>query len=179
MANLLTTDELREHLETDLVEAALARLNDDAQARVDEHAGPLATETDIFQVVSADYPDGRDRVISLTRPLDSVTNVTEQIFDADPVVLAVDDYFISGNQLQRLTTGTNPRTYWGHKVTVVYAPVNNEATRKGVIIDLVKLAVAYQGVKADGAGDYRMTAPAYKAARAEVLDALTPTYSFA
>lgn len=179
MANLLSTAELREHIETDLLDAALGRLNESADFRVIERAGPVASETESFIIFKPnDYPDGRDRVLTLERSPGVITSISEQLFDNTPVILSVDDYSVIGDQLERLNDGTNPRFYWGHRVIVVYAPVDNTTVRKGVIIDLVKLEVAYQGVASEKAGDYSMSAPEYLKAREAVLDALKPIFSF-
>lgn len=180
MANLLTTDQLREHLETDLINDALGRLNDAADALVIQRAGPVATKTDNFVIIRPnDYPQGRDRVLTLERELGSITSITEQFFDNTPVVLSADDYSVIDNQLERLNDGTNPGWYWGHRVTVVYAPEDTTAIRKIAVVDLVKLEVAYQGVASEKAGDYSMTAPEYRTAKEAILNTLIPNYIFA
>lgn len=178
MANLLTVDELREHIETGLNADALGRLNDDADLAVIRSVGPLAVDSQVFAIAPCDYPDGRDKVVTLTRELGTVTEITEQIFDNTPDVLAADDYVVDGSQLTRLDTGTNPRSYWGHRVTVTIAPLDTTATRKIAIVDLVKLEVQFQGLADETAGDYRMTAPEYLEAKKQVLAKLTPGMGF-
>lgn len=179
MATLLTVTEVRDHVETDLIDSALTRLNESADAQVIRRAGPLSVEVDTFNIVKPnDYPDGRDRVLTLNRTPDSLTSITEQIFDNAPVTLSADDYDLIADQLERLNDGTNPRYYWGHKVIVTYAPVDTTAERKEAIIALIKAAVAYQGVKGEKAGDYSMSAPEYRLEREAILNTLIPNYSF-
>ena len=179
MANLLTTAQVREHVETDLVDDALGRLNDAADLRVIQRGGPLANETDTFVVDSNDYPEGRDKSIFLERLPGAISSVSEQIFDNTPVVLAADDYYQVGTQLERRDDGTNPRSRWGHRVIVAYVPESDEAIRKQIIIDLIKLEVAYQGVAKEKAGDYSMEAPDYQAEQERILSQLAPEYTFA
>ena len=182
MATLLTVAQVREHVETDLIDSALTRLNNSADAQVIRRAGLLASETDDFVIVNAnDYPLGRDRVLTLKRPLGNtgtITSISEQFFDNTPVLLSADDYSLIGDQLERLNDGTNPGYYWGHRVIVIYAPEDDTAIREDAIIALIKLSVAYQGVKAEKAGDYSMSAPDYKAERDAVLNTLVPNFSF-
>ena len=179
MATLLDTSDLRENIETDLIDAALQRLNEAAELLVIQRGGPLSSDTKTYIINSSDYPDGRDKFITLSRPPGSISSISEQIFSSDPVILDATDYDIIGSNLERLNDGTNPRSCWGHKVIIIYVPEDNEAIRKGVIIDLVKAAVAYQGVSEEKAGDFSMKAPAFRAEREAILSRLNPSFRFA
>ena len=179
MATLLTIADVRTHVETDLTDPALTRLNDDADATVIERFGPLDTDTEQFFVNSGDYPNGRDKFINLSRKPANVTSITEQFFDNAATVLSADDYELVGSQLRRLDTGTNPGTVWGHVVNVVFVPYDTTKTRKVVIIDLIKLEVEYRGLSSEAAGDYKMSAPKYHDEKEAILKRLAPRLGFA
>lgn len=181
MANLLSNAEVKQHVETDLVDDAVTRLNDDADATVIDRFGPLDTDMEQFFVDSRDYPNGRDKFINLSRKPASIATITEQFFDNTPTTLSADDYELVGSQLRRLDTGTNPGTVWGHVVNVTFVPDDTTKTRKVVIIDLIKLEVEYRGLETEWAGDYKMQAPAvgYHAAKEEILKRLVSRLGFA
>src|SRR5689334_11048517 len=105
---LLTVDELREHITTTLVDAALQRLLDDAEAAIVQFAGPVASVTELV--------DGGGSTIVLARPIDSagaVTTVIERSTGFSPIELLVNDWALRGRfVLERLRTGTNGATWW-------------------------------------------------------------------
>lgn len=129
---ILTPDELREHLTTALVDAALQRLLDAAEYLIVDRIGPPGARTEIV--------GGGTRYLTVSRPIESVVSVTETLL-SDSRLLAASDYRIRGYLLERLITGTNGRFRWWGDATVVYSPVDDSALRAEVQIDLCKLAV--------------------------------------
>lgn len=134
---LLTVDELREHVTSALGDDALERLLADAEAAIVQRAGPSGDRT---QIAGGGY-----RFIALHRPAAAITSIVERTGTTD-TTLATDDYLVrpGGYLLERLTDGTHPRGFnWAPRVTVIYAPVDDEATRIAVQIDLVNLDLSY------------------------------------
>ena len=115
MANLLTTSEIRDHVETDLVDGALDRITDAADAEIIRRLGPLATHT---QVVSGNG----GRYLFLTRKSSAIVSADERVFSSDDIVdgsptdysLETDDYSLlsDGYRVERLSSGTNASEYW-------------------------------------------------------------------
>lgn len=161
--------DLRTNVESGLADAALTRLWYDAEELVEQRFGAVDSQVDEFVVDDVAYPFGRDKLLTLTRPVVSITSITEQWFDDSATTLASDDYDQRRRILERLDSGTNPQTYWGHRVIVTYVPVDQTNRRVGVVIDLVKLQERYEGVKSEKVGDYQMTAPDYERERNQIL----------
>lgn len=131
---ILTVDEFREHVTTALEDDAVQRLLDAAEAEIVRAAGAPGSTTDIVP--------GGSRLIALSRPASSITSVTETRYSTS-TVLAANDYLLhpGGFILERLYTGTNPSYGWRGQATVAYTPVDDEAIRIGVQLDLVQLAL--------------------------------------
>lgn len=134
---LLTVDELREHVNSALGDTALERLLADAEAAIVQRAGPPGDRT---QIAGGGY-----RFIALHRPATAITSIVERQGTTD-TTLAADDYLLrpGGYLLERLTDGTHPRgSCWAPRVTVIHSPVDDEATRIAVQIDLVNLELSF------------------------------------
>lgn len=163
--SLLTQSEFEEHFETDLSDIAIDRLIDDAEREIIVRFGAHLTQTD--------YRDGLERLLFLSRPASSITTVVETIAETD-TTLSSDDYQleVGGHQLRRLASGTNGRTYWGDRVKVTYVPEDDTARRKRVQLDLVKLALQYEGSKSTKIGNLAMDIGDYQKQRDSILSAL-------
>src|SRR5690242_20031079 len=136
---LLNVDELREHIATSLVDAALQRLLDDAEAAIVQFAGPVATVTELV--------DGGGSTIVLSRPVDlstDVATVIERSTGFSPITVAVDDWALRGRfVLERLRTGTNGAGSWRGPVSVTYTPADDTATREVVQVELCRIEIAF------------------------------------
>lgn len=167
-ATLLTPAQLRMHLETDLADEALQRLLDSEEGEIVRRYGEHATATEVLVGTLAG--------VLLSRPALSVTSVTEESPDADPLELAADDYvaWYGGRLLTRSMNGTNPAWSWAPRVTVVYVPVSNVEQRRLVLIRLCQLAAAFNGTQAEAVGDYRMSALDYQRERERALRTVSP-----
>jgi hypothetical protein len=87
--------------------------------------------------------------------------------------LAADDYEVVNDiRIDRLTTGSHPRTYWGDRVTVTYTPKGDADKRKRVLIDLCKLTIQYNALKSENIGDHRADYSDYQRERLQILSAL-------
>ncbi len=134
---ILTVDELREHVNTDLADTALQRLLDAAEWAIVNRAGAPGARTELAA--------GGYRFIALSRPAASIGSIVETVGSTD-LTLATDDYLIGLGEMlvERLSTGTNARSVWNDRVTVVYTPVDDDPVRKEVQIALCKLAINHQ-----------------------------------
>ena len=146
--SLMTPAEIKAHVETDLTDAALQELIDAAEQDIDTAHGALATQTD-------ELLGKKSLNLWPTRPITTVTSITETVGATD-TVLSADDYKLlhGGRQIERLSTGTNPRIEWGDRVKIVYAPEDETARRKGILVKLVKFDLAYNGLASEKVGDY-------------------------
>jgi len=165
--SLITVDQLREHIETDMSDDALQRLADDAEAEIISKYGPHTSQVEPFLL------DTAQSFLYLSRPVDAITSVVETV-DGVETTLAADDYELVSQwrRINRLGTGTHGRTYWGEKVVVTYAVTDENAERTGVIIDIVKLEVEYTGNKSDDFGDVKMTRKDVRRERKELMSRL-------
>lgn len=166
--SLLTVTELREHFETDLKDEAIQRLIDDAEDEIEQKIGQLQTQSEYIRDV------GICTLLFLRRKASSISTVVEEVKVADgsyeTTTLSSDDYrLVSDMQIERLADGTNPRTLWGDNVSLVYIPKDDASRRKVVTVDLVKLAVRYEGVDRESAGDWSMSMAKYDARRKELI----------
>lgn len=171
MATLIDPTTLRQHLETDLKDPALQRLLDDADAAIIDRYGPHAGN------ITVDL-EGAQKLLFLDRPATAIVTVSEYAIRDDnvPLVLAANDYrsLFGGHSLERLTTGTNARTMWGERVTVLYSPTDEAAKRTMIEIDLATLAANMKiGVTLESIGDYQARYADYTAERERILQRLS------
>jgi len=166
--SLATIAEVRNHVETDLVDIALQQLIDDAELEIDVRIGEVDEQIDEIENEEP-FPS----LIFPSRKVSSVTSIIEEIGD-DITTLEDDDFRLrqGGAAIERLSTGTNPRSTWGEIITVEYEPIDDTARRKRVIIDLVKLAVNYNALDSERIGDYSATSKKYEDERAALINRL-------
>lgn len=81
--------------------------------------------------------------MTLRRRAESISSITENPDTDTPLVLAADDYRIAwdARSIERIGTGTNAGYGWPRTTVVVYAAVDDEASRKRVQKALVELDV--------------------------------------
>lgn len=171
MARIITVPALKEHIETDLGEAALQRLIDDADQAVVDRYGVHGSATDTL----TEEVDGGERFVFLRRSAASISSVTEYTTGTTNRTLAAGDYRLrfGGRALERLTTGDTPASVWGYRVDVAYLVATDEnVRRRRVVIDLVKLAMKYDALKSEQAGDYRSQSVDYQDERERLITEL-------
>jgi hypothetical protein len=136
MAESLTVEELREHVNSGLSDEALQRLLDASWEEIVARAGDGEPRTEILF--------GGSRFITTHFPIASIGSVSETRGDTVTTLQADDYLHRSQYVIQRLSTGTNPRHEFRGRVAVVYTPVDDEATRHAVQIDLINAMVNFQ-----------------------------------
>ncbi len=89
----------------------------------------------------AETVEGKRREsLLLSRPIASITSIVEYLLIGDPAqTLTTVDYFVWNAQgrITRLPKGT----HWGAYAIVTYAPINDQALRQAVLIDLIRLSL--------------------------------------
>lgn len=163
----LTVPDLRDHVETDLDDAALARLMASEEEAIVEHAGSATSETQYMDALG-------HREIRLRRDAASITEAATRIHpDEDETVLSANDYRLEPPRtLVRLGDGDNGDSGWRGRVRVVYVPAVDADLRDRVLIDLVKLSVEYRGLESERAGDVSQQFGDYTERRRQVLSQL-------
>lgn len=167
MATLLTTDELKRHIETDLDDDILQQYLDANEDEIVKRYGPNYSDGDRTEYIVG---NGTDSLI-LSHPAESITSIVEHE-NGYNTTLAADDYILRKPMIvERLNTGTNPRVIWPSKntsiegytsswpsaATVVYTPKNYDNRRRIALINLCKVDMSYTGSRLLGIGDYRET----------------------
>lgn len=163
MPTILTVDEVREHVESDLPDTALTRLVEDADQEIIDRLGALATHTEVL--------DGEGlQLLVLARRASAISSATERILDTDYALAATDYELLSdGYRVQRKQGANFPLVTWRGRVTVVYVPIGGAAgelaARKRLLVDLVKLAEAYNARASQSMGDGSSTGLDYQKER--------------
>jgi hypothetical protein len=169
--SLLTVAQAKAFIESDLEDSALQMLIDAEEADINAIIGGYDSQIDSFN------DETLSNIIVLTRRASSITTITEKIGGDgyyETTTLSSDDYLFRSNRiLERLASGTNPRTTWGNIVTVTYAPVDDRARRKMVIIHLLKLSIEYNGLSSEKIGDYAATQKEYQEERGRLISRLS------
>ncbi len=155
MATLLTTAEIREHVETDLGDDALERVVAAADAEIIRRLGPVANAVEVLR--------GGRLFLHLPRRASAIVSAVERYaaygLAAADYALVADDYKLhaDGYRVERLADGTNPSSAWNGLVTITFTPLNTGDTteRKLLLANLVKLELEYSGLASDAIGDSR------------------------
>ena len=166
MAAPLPIATVRSVIETDLTDPALQLLMDDANQEILTRLGVADGVSTVTEVRNGD----RTRYHFLLRKAASVTSVTIRLGVID-YPLGNDDFELdyNGRQLQRMQGSTLPDLIWSGRVTVVYAPVDDTVRRNRLFIDLVRLAVQYDGQKSVRIGDANTQPLDYLAAKNDLF----------
>ena len=162
---ILTVAEFRTHVTSALVDAALQTLLDAAETAITRRLA--ATDgiaerhlTTTYDAASgtylASYPSP---YIYPARRVATVTTITETV-GATVTTLAANDYRVwpGGWLIERLATGTNPRSSWTGTTDVTYAAASDAAERKRVQLALVRLDLNHNpGLASEDIGDWSET----------------------
>lgn len=168
--SLNTPAGVRAQIDTDLLDADLQVLLDDADAEITRRYGALAAHSEDLQAGGV--------VIMLSRKAASISTVKERVRVGDTLTeysLDATDYALraDGRTVERLNTGLNPWSEWRGTVAVAYVPADQTATRKRVELDLVRLALQYRAVSSQGVGGQNISHVDYNAEREKLLAVLT------
>ncbi len=170
----LTIAQIRNQVQTDILDTALQRIVDAEEKRIEKAAGKETAVTE--------YKFAGGLVEFFTqRPILVITSIKERRTKASTqVTLAADDYRIFGDRLiRRLTTGTNGFDFWGAEVEILYNPTENLDRRNQALVELVRISVEEKAIKADKDGDVTTTYRNPARARKELLDGLSDRLAIA
>jgi hypothetical protein len=170
---ILTTAEYRLFEDTDLTDPALQILLDASEIEIVRYAGHPTTQVEWLS---------GGQYIYLYRPASAIVSITETILSSGTVTtLATDDWELSpdGFLLRRLDTGTNPYSHWHGRVAVTYTPLDDEALRKAVQLDLIRLALSFQpGTVSERIGEWSETFTSAMDANRRVRDEIMGRLSY-
>lgn len=169
--SLNTPAGVRAQIDTDLLDADLQALLDDADAEITRRFGAAASHSEDLQ--------GGGLFLQLSRKAASITLVKEREYTAigsapTEYTLGASDYRLmaDGRTLERLGDGANPSDKWRGLVALTYVPGESSATRKRVELDLVRLALQYRAISSQGVGGSNVSHVDYSAEREKLLSAL-------
>ena len=184
-ATLLTTTELLTHVESDLATATLQRILDaEEETLVKVHGSHASNDSSAAAVVEQFMDIHGQEFVYLSREIASVTSVVEKVITQSSITsttLASNDYETwDSRRLRRLPTGTNSHGHWQDIIVVTYAPYDDRATRRRVLIDLVKLALQYNATTSESVAEVSSSFPDYQLERMSILSSLdTQGFGFA
>lgn len=133
---LLTTAQLRQHIETGVDDSELQSIIDANEQEIIRRHGEH--ETGSFIHHSDRYIP--DSLIVLPRAADSIVSITEHTLDGDTLLVA-DDYHMHTPYIILRRGGY----YWRDHVVVEYIPRDENAIRKSVLIKLCQLDIHFSG----------------------------------
>jgi hypothetical protein len=176
MASLVSPEEVRVLVHTGLSTPELQAIIDREEAEVIRLVGPHYI--DQAQTISETLPGGLPS-LWLRRPVASVISVTE-----DGRLLTSGEYLVWGTkgQIKRLSgvsawlvgdEGLPWSNKWGQVIVIVYNPADDNARRKPVIIELVRLGIERTVMRGESvAGEYSYQAPEWEKERGIILHRL-------
>lgn len=166
MTALLTVADARRLITTALDDTDLAAIIADEEAELIRKCGAHGNGT----VEVTDTLTGGGADLFLPRPFVSITSIAEQQSDFGTAsTVATSAYLAWGAQGRIRRNGR-----WGASVSVTYVPIDDQARRRAVLTELVRLALEQTAMKSESvAGEYSYSAPDWEAARARLYRRLT------
>ena len=165
MAAKPTVAEVAEHIEHDKGSDTVQRLIDSAEEEVLTRYGPHNAQVDFLR--------GGDMFLYTLRPVLLVTSIIETVGETTTSLTTNDWTSRSGGWiLERDQNGTNSRRTWADWVTVTYTPENDDDRRKMVMIELVRVSMAYSALKSSKVGDVTCSFVEYQNERESILSTL-------
>lgn len=168
-------DRVKQRIETDIADAELQLMIDEANQTIVSRFGPHANPANPI----VELLEGWRKQIVLSRAADMISEVreitTEYGWGETVYILTITDYRMrpGGYVLDRLSSGTVPRSEWASQVQVTYIPANDDGDqREEVIIKLVILTVQYEPLSSKTIGDVQNSNLDYSAEREKILSAL-------
>jgi hypothetical protein len=160
-------DRLKERIQTDLSNAELQFIIDEAVADITDYAGPPRNTSAPLVVQRV----GNRSLVTLPRTLDTAVAtpapVVEEAWDLTSswAALTTSQYEVAfnGNALRRI--GLN----FANWVRVTYVPVDDQAMRDEVTLRLAILSIRYRGLATELVGDVRFSYPEFSQERKHVL----------
>lgn len=164
--SLLTVAELRDLVNTGLVDAKLQVIIDREEAEVIAQYGAhyVNGATTIAETVS-----GGNGSLFLKRRIGTISAIAESTsLGGTAITLTASQYFVWAGEgrISRLPEGAA----WGRSVVVTYVPADDTALRKQVLIELVRLALEQTAMRSENvAGEYSYQAPIWNEERKRLL----------
>ena len=177
-SDLLTVDEVKEHVTTGLSDAALGRLIDSGDAYIRQMLGQHDPATTM--VYEMDLDPGYQS-IWLPRPAVSIATLEKRRrLDSAWTVQDAETYYLSDEGRSVQTTRSLWTWGWGNRfemrVRVTYTPVPENAERTQALIDLVRLETQDTGLEMERDDTYRYEAKDKTKARREIIAPLKHWY---
>lgn len=179
---LMDVTTFRKYVSTALEDSEVQTLLDAAEQAILRYAGPYIASSGADDTINELIGPVHGDLLPLSRRAASIETVSERTGGWwTPTTLAADDYEIrsSGTTLRRLNDGTNPSHHWHGRVSVVYAPLDDIASRDIVQLELVKLDIAFNPLLASqtiGAWQEQyQTGRPYPEMRQDILASLAET----
>lgn len=169
MTTLVSVEQVRQRVQTAASDVTIQDILDTEEAelirRYGAHGDGSATVTETHTPTNGQ--------LFLQRPIATLTSVTEAAsLGATGTALTSTQYQLWAKQgrIERLPRGVS----WGAAVTVVYAPADDRAKRRRVIIELVRLALEQTAMQAESvAGEYSYTAGDFETQRRNLYRSLS------
>lgn len=153
--SLLSVDELRDLVASDLADDQLQTLIDREESALTARYGPPGDGVSTVAQTLRAYGGA----LFLPRAALSVSTITEATtLGGTPATLSATDYAVDvdAGSITRLPEGRA----WGRVVAVTYVPVDDRALRTQVLIELCRLALSQTALKSESvAGEYSLSAP--------------------
>jgi hypothetical protein len=167
--SLVTVADVRRKVQTDLDDTDLADIITDEENEVVRRFGATG---DGVATVTEVYDGGSTTNLFLRRPAVSVSGITTaDKGGGTALAVATTAYQVWGNEgrIEHLGGG------WGAGiVTVTYVPIDDQARRRAVIVELVRLALEQTAMKSESVGgEYSYQAPDWETARAALYRRLS------
>jgi hypothetical protein len=150
MTSLVSPDQVRLTVKTDLTDDQLQMVIDQVESEITSRIGAPQDDQGSVQIVITKYGEGN--LMFFTTEIASVISIVE-----DDRTLSVDEYRVwPGGQIQRLPEDWN----WGTEVVTTYCPADDRPKRTQVIIDLVRIYIDRTALQHESiAGEYAYDAP--------------------
>jgi hypothetical protein len=159
MATLVNPSELKTFVNTPLSDDAVQRVLDAVEYELNRRIGePQNNDGDLELTETL---EGGRPFLFLKHPISEVVEITETSWGGTETILDADDYRVWGEQgkLERQLARS-----WATLVTVTYVPTDDRPVRRQAIIDLARIALDRQAMKAESiGGEYSYTAPDWEA----------------
>lgn len=168
---LVSVSRVRSTVPTDLDDASLLELIQEAEAEVIARCGPHGDGT---TAITETYVGRGGRDLFLRRKPVSVTSITATTLGGGtPIAIETSSYQLWSAESRIAYLGSS----WGTDLlTVVYVPADDRPLRRRVITELVRLTLNQTALQSESVGgEYSYSAPAsFEAKRAALFRQLTP-----
>jgi hypothetical protein len=179
VSELLTVEELREHVQTALDDEALQRIIDGNDAAITNACGTLVLgdyETPDV-VIETNTLAVKTNTLWLKRKpasIESVTEIDTGSDGSDTDLVVEDDYWLDGKIVYRRGG------WWGRRVQIEYIPMNDVQERRLLLVQLCQLTINVEpGMSFAGAATWQETYKNFETEKQSLIWAYCPPHPFA